>query len=192
MLAGVLRGQDFAQYAPVAEPPRYKYAVSANQQLPPPVDPSQLPSIDNGTQVAGLSPYDQPLPQPAAAGAADAVPPSTGLGRTDLLGGWTISSGTDSCQLFMTLTTWTGGYRASTRGCNGTLLKSISAWNLQGAEVVLSGQGGAPVARLASTGAGHVLATCRTGSRKRQSSAVPNWSPRWRTVTSARAGTANI
>ena len=52
----------------------------------------------------------------------------------------------------MTLTTWTGGYRASTRGCNGNLLKSISAWNLQGSEVVLSGQGGAPVARLSSTG----------------------------------------
>ena len=41
-----------------------------------------------------------------------------GVGRTDLLGGWTITSGGDSCQLFMTLTSWTGGYRASTRGCN--------------------------------------------------------------------------
>jgi hypothetical protein len=121
----------------------------ANQQLPPPVDPSQLPPIDDGTQVAGLTPYDQPLPQP---GAADAVPPSTGLGRTDLLGGWTISSGPDSCQLFMTLTSWTGGYRATTRGCNTDVLKSISAWNLNGAQVVFAGNSGSPVAHLKSTG----------------------------------------
>jgi hypothetical protein len=52
----------------------------------------------------------------------------------------------------MTLTTWTGGYRASTRGCNSTLLKSISAWSLQGSQVVLAGQGGAAVARLSSAG----------------------------------------
>ncbi len=75
-----------------------------------------------------------------------------GLGRTDLLGGWTITSGTDSCQLFMTLTSWTGGYRASTKGCSDQLLKSISAWNLQGSEVILAGQGGAPLVRLASSG----------------------------------------
>ena len=52
----------------------------------------------------------------------------------------------------MTLTTWTGGYRASTRGCNSTLLKSISAWSLQGSQVVLAGQGGAAVAQLTTSG----------------------------------------
>src|SRR5690606_9285587 len=74
------------------------------------------------------------------------------VGRTDLLGGWTITAAGDSCQLFMTLTSWTGGYRASTRGCTSELLKSISAWNLEGSQVVLAGQGGSPVARLASSG----------------------------------------
>lgn len=110
------------------------------------------------TQVAGLpadgTATEQPLTPPT--GTAMTAPAGSGvnggLGRTDLLGGWTITSGTDSCQLFMTLTSWTGGYRASTRGCASDLLKSISAWNLQGAEVVLAGQGGAPVARLASSG----------------------------------------
>ena len=74
------------------------------------------------------------------------------IGRTDLLGGWTITSSGDSCQLFMTLTSWTGGYRASTRGCTSDVLKSISAWNLQGRQVILAGQGGKPVAHLASSG----------------------------------------
>ncbi|MEQ8698752.1 MAG: AprI/Inh family metalloprotease inhibitor [Bauldia litoralis] len=101
----------------------------------------------------------EPLP-PAAGGIATpvaAAPPaapvaSGTVGRTDLLGGWTIASSGESCQLFMTLTSWTGGYRASTRGCSSDMLKSISAWNLQGSQVVLAGQGGTPIARLQSSG----------------------------------------
>ena len=121
----------------------------ANQQLPPPVDPSQLPPLANG--VGGVPAYDQPLPQPGQV--ADATPPPTaGLGRTDLLGGWTITSGPDSCQLFMTLTSWTGGYRATTRGCNSDFLKSISAWNLNGSQVILASMAGTPIAHLKSVG----------------------------------------
>jgi hypothetical protein len=119
---------------------------SAN--LPPPNSPNGVPA--DGTDAAS-----QPLAPPPGSSATAPVAstgPTGGLGRTDLLGGWTITSGSDSCQLFMTLTTWTGGYRASTRGCNSTLLKSISAWNLQGSQVVLAGQGGAAVAQLASSG----------------------------------------
>jgi hypothetical protein len=95
-----------------------------------------------------------PLPgQPGAVASANPQPPSPGaLGRTDLLGGWTIASSGDSCQLFMTLTSWTGGYRASTRGCSSDVLKSISAWNLSGSQVVLAGSGGSPVATLFSAG----------------------------------------
>jgi hypothetical protein len=104
----------------------------------------------------GASPADQPLAPPPGTQTAMTAPSGSGtdgnLGRTDLLGGWTITSGTDSCQLFMTLTSWTGGYRASTKGCNSPLLKSISAWNLQGSNVILAGAGGAPVATLASSG----------------------------------------
>jgi hypothetical protein len=85
---------------------------------------------------------------PAPAAPTAAAP----LGRTDLLGGWTIASSGDSCQLFMTLTSWTGGYRASTRGCASEQLKSISAWNLNGSQVVLAGQGGSPVATLQNSG----------------------------------------
>ncbi len=129
----------------------------------PPVESSNLPPPSDGQQqansafppgpTAGDTSDNAPLAQPQVAnngptGSAG----SGGLGRTDLLGGWTITSGGDSCQLFMTLTTWTGGYRASTRGCNSDVLKSISAWNLQGKEVVLAGQGGTPVATLTSSG----------------------------------------
>ena len=104
---------------------------------------------------SGVSASDQPLAPPPGSTAMTAPSGSGangGLGRTDLLGGWTITSGSDSCQLFMTLTSWTGGYRASTRGCASPLLKSISAWNLQGSNVVLAGAAGAPVVTLASSG----------------------------------------
>jgi hypothetical protein len=105
---------------------------------------------------AGTSAAEQPLAPPPGSTTAMTAPAGSGanggLGRTDLLGGWTITSGTDSCQLFMTLTSWTGGYRASTRGCSSELLKSISAWNLQGSNVILAGNAGAPVATLASSG----------------------------------------
>ncbi len=99
----------------------------------------------------------EPLPPPGGeatvVAVAPAAPAAAGpIGRTDLLGGWTIASSGDSCQLFMTLTSWTGGYRASTRGCASEQLKSISAWNLNGSQVVLAGQGGSPVATLQSAG----------------------------------------
>ena len=74
------------------------------------------------------------------------------VGRTDLLGGWSITSGGDDCQLFMSLTNWTGGYRASTRGCNGPVLSGISAWDLSGSTVTLkSGDAGTTVATLQAT-----------------------------------------
>lgn len=113
----------------------------------PPVAGAAPPPGEGG--IVGAAPGAQTTavnPQPAAPSGGGA------LGRTDLLGGWTIVSSGDSCQLFMTLTSWTGGYRASTRGCSTEVLKSISAWNLNGTQVVLAGTGGSPVATLAASG----------------------------------------
>ncbi|MCB1489408.1 MAG: AprI/Inh family metalloprotease inhibitor [Bauldia sp.] len=122
-----------------------------------------LPPSTMGAGVAGAPPGGAVIaePLPAAPGTGDTMvaaatpvaPASSGsVGRTDLLGGWTIASSGESCQLFMTLTSWTGGYRASTRGCSSATLKSISAWNLQGNQVILAGQGGTPIATLQSSG----------------------------------------
>jgi predicted small lipoprotein YifL len=118
-----------------------------------PVETAALPPVNGaapgGYGVAGQGPGMTPLNETSSLN-----PPPSGpaLGRTDLLGGWTITSSGDSCQLFMTLTSWTGGYRASTRGCSSETLKSISAWNLSGKQVVLAGTGGTPLATLVSSG----------------------------------------
>ncbi len=144
---------------------RDKQVAQQPQPLPPvataPVQSAELPPPGGyGTTGGGALPGDgtdmmsEPLAPPAGSQFASAPAAGSGgaVGRTDLLGGWTITAAGDSCQLFMTLTSWTGGYRASTRGCQSELLKSVSAWNLQGSEVILAGQGGQPVARLASSG----------------------------------------
>ena len=123
--------------------------VQSSDLGPPGGDPMIGDYGSDGTDIA----MTQPLAPPAGTTApvmGSGV--NGGLGRTDLLGGWTITSGGDSCQLFMTLTSWTGGYRASTRGCTNTTLKSIQAWNLRGSQVILAGQGGSPLATLASAG----------------------------------------
>jgi len=112
--------------------------------LPPPSGTATAPATPSApTGLAALDPNAQTAattPPTTAGGAA--------VGRTDLLGGWTISAAGDSCQLFMTLTTWAGGYRASTRGCKTAPLQTISAWNMEGGQVQLLNDAGSTVARL--------------------------------------------
>ncbi|HUG61003.1 MAG TPA: protease inhibitor Inh/omp19 family protein [Methylomirabilota bacterium] len=105
--------------------------VSAQPLPPPELTPIETPAVD----VAAAP----PVTDPSAA---------LEIRRPDLSGGWTIASGGESCQLFMSLTTWSGGYRANTRGCSTDQLKSVGAWDLNGKEIVLKDASGAAIARL--------------------------------------------
>lgn len=134
--------------------------VTQTDPIPPPPN-TAVDSTDigppGGTTTTDALPTDgtdpnQPLSPPGTGAQTASTGANGALGRTDLLGGWTITSAGDSCQLFMTLTSWTGGYRASTRGCTDAVLKSISAWNLTNGQVILAGQGGTPIVQLASSG----------------------------------------
>lgn len=105
-------------------------------------------------QIMG-EPLGAPQPGMAAPGAMASVTPPAGateVGRNDMLGGWKIASGSSNCMLFMTLTTWSGGYRANTRGCNDSTLAGIAAWDLSGKQVVLKDGTGATVAQLHGMG----------------------------------------
>ncbi|MBA5776949.1 protease inhibitor Inh/omp19 family protein [Stappia sp. F7233] len=122
----------------------------------PPVASEPLAPLP-GTEQTGL-PSDQQQPfgtEEQQVAAAPLEPPADAkeIGRSDLLGGWSIASGADNCKLFMTLTTWSGGYRANSRGCNSSDLQRISAWDLSGKQVVLKDESGATVAQLYSAGA---------------------------------------
>jgi hypothetical protein len=113
-------------------------SVSATPLPPPPGTPT------DPTAPSGLAALDPALQTPAATTPAA----TTEIGRTDFLGSWTIAAAGDSCQLSVALTTWTGGYRASTRGCTNQALQSVSAWNLEGNQVQLMNDTGATIARL--------------------------------------------
>jgi hypothetical protein len=129
--------------APLAAAPTG--SVSAAPLPPPPA--STVPTT--AAQPSGLAALDPSLQGgtvPAAA--APAAASQVEVGRTDLLGGWTINAAGETCQLFMTLTTWSGGYRASTRGCKNPELQKISAWNLEGSQVQLFNDSNTTVARL--------------------------------------------
>jgi hypothetical protein len=134
------------------EAPKPQQTPGTWQALPPvPQDPPTVAQTD-------LPPPAGAPVEPPASGTqiAEAAAPSGGgvaVGRTDLLGGWKLSSGGDNCQLFMTLTTWSGGYRATTRGCSSAELQKISAWDLQGKQVSLKAADGTTVATLYSAGA---------------------------------------
>jgi hypothetical protein len=136
----------------------------------PPADPG----YDPGPVADPLAPVTDPLApldpnavpvagDPNAQQVAALPPAGAEVGRTDLLGGWTVTSGTDTCELFMTLTAWTGGYRASTRGCQSTTLSSISAWNLENNVVILALADGTPLAHLRATAATRFEGTLDAG-----------------------------
>ncbi|WP_083551409.1 AprI/Inh family metalloprotease inhibitor [Acuticoccus yangtzensis] len=116
------------QQAPLAPPPTLEPVQPEVPEAPIASEPlpGTEPNFGGGVQTAAATP----------------APSGVSVGRTDLLGGWTISSGGASCQLFMSLTTWTGGYRASTRGCSAPSLAGIAAWDLNGSTVTLKGGDG--------------------------------------------------
>nr|WP_306269261.1 protease inhibitor Inh/omp19 family protein [Pararhizobium sp. IMCC3301] len=114
----------------------------------------QTPTADHTVQSA--APLTQPV-QPAAS--------SVQLSRADMLGAWQLAAASDNCQLFMTLTTWTGGYRATTKGCSSTELSNITAWDLENNRVVLVGATGTQVASLVSAGGNRFSGQTNSGAQ---------------------------
>lgn len=154
-LAGCQRlGYGSDRPAPLPATPTAPVASQSLEPLPPldgaPTDPGLA---QPGVPLDGSAPADAGT-QIAAADPQASAPPANAreIGRSDMLGGWSIVSGADNCKLFMTLTTWSGGYRANSRGCASPQMQGISAWDLQGKQVVLKDAGGATVAELHSTG----------------------------------------
>ena len=84
---------------------------------------------------------------------ADATPPATaGIGRTDLLGGWTITSGANSCQLFMTLTSWTGRLSGNHPRLQQRLPEVDFRLEPERQQVILASMAGSAIAHLKSAG----------------------------------------
>jgi hypothetical protein len=53
--------------------------------------------------------------------------------------------------VFLSLTKWTGGYRAASRGCVGDAA-AIAAWDVQGKQVILADSSGNQVVKALPVG----------------------------------------
>ena len=133
---------------PVIAPLPPQPAGNVQQGTLPPVGSDQFPEAPQ---------VETPeLPETAAVDPATGEPPAAPTGgapvtREALVGAWKVSTAGSSCQMFMALTQWTGGFRAASRGCPGDAAR-IAAWDVSGAQVVLKDSTGDTVARLFASG----------------------------------------
>ncbi len=134
-----------ATYEPLPPAPTEPVTQGTLQPLPPP------PGTPPAPTAAQTPAPTTPAAPPTQVAAVDPAKAPT-IGRTELLGGWRVASGSDNCQIFMNLTSWAGGYRAISKGCSSPDLQKISAWDLQGKTVTLKGSDGSTVATLVGAG----------------------------------------
>jgi hypothetical protein len=105
-----------------------------------PFDPNA--PLDGSVDAAGLA--SAPLPEPPG-GASE-------VSEDDLIGAWSAATPMATCSINLSLTTWQGGYRASTRNCGDVQLSGLTAWSIEGQQVLLRDTEGAPIGRLFRTG----------------------------------------
>lgn len=107
------------------------------------------------------------LPNRSSAGVAlsdnVSVSPDIDFNRNAVLGSWNVSASGDTCALNLSLTTWTGGFRASTRKCSNATLVSIGAWNQADKQLTLLNAQGGTVARLVASGPNRFDGTTESG-----------------------------
>ncbi|MEX3011671.1 protease inhibitor Inh/omp19 family protein [Hoeflea sp. TYP-13] len=120
---------------------------------PAPLSPAPIGDVQSGQ----LSPAGQDFPDaPTTQGPSEqelqqVAANAPEVTRDSMVGRWTISTGGNSCDVFLALTKWTGGYRAASRGCTDQAAL-ISAWDVQGKQVVLNDSSGNQFATLYKSG----------------------------------------
>ena len=148
-----------------------RFSGSRNYAAPLPATPTtavgqgDLQPLDGAAPPVGTPTDDQTTATDLASNPVAEPTGALEIGRSDMLGGWKLSSGGDNCQAFMTLTSWSGGYRANTRGCSSELLSGISAWDLSGKQIVLKDGSGQVVAQLYATAKEQFDGQTSSGSR---------------------------
>lgn len=85
------------------------------------------------------------------------------VGEDDLVGVWSAATPAATCSVNLSLTNWQGGFRASTRNCADVQMAGLSAWSIEGQQVLLKGTDGAPLARLFRTGPTRYAGQLETG-----------------------------
>ena len=174
MAAGCSRSvPTFGNSGPAPLAPVPSGQVASNQLPPPPPPPPPAPGstgdqmASGGSDMNGGNPGDNASgggngggnTQVASlgnagngnAGAGGGAGGGGTLSRNSVLGAYKVTTTGGNCQIILSLTKWTGGYRAASRGCPGTVA-DVSAWDVSGNQVLLKDSGGANVASLNSAG----------------------------------------
>ena len=157
-LAAVV-GLALATSACIASGPRDTRTVAV---APAPLTPAPTTSVE----AAALPPLEgASTPEPVAPVqvAVESVGASA-VNADTLGGGWTVASGGSPCALFLSRTAWTGGQRASTRGCDNPDLGRVQAWAYEGGRVVLKDGSGGEIARLSASSAGAMSGATVSGA----------------------------
>ena len=136
---------------PTPPPPPDRAATAP----PSVVEPPAAPRVEVGVPDAAQAPAQEPV-QTASAGGEPVT-------KEALVGAWTVSAGGKSCQIFLALTKWSGGFRAAQRGCAGTPIGDVQAWNVSGRQVVLVDGSGTTAATLFKSGAERYDGSARAG-----------------------------
>ncbi len=131
-------------------------------ELPPPSDGLSDPSADpnmsnNGQMTAPSATGSQTQQQLEILASGEPVT------RESVSGAWVVASDNPECRIILAFTKWSGGYRAATKRCNSTDVASVSAWDVQGQQVVLMDGSGATVARLYQSGSERYDGTTSSG-----------------------------
>lgn len=147
-LAGCERTSYSYQPAPVAPAP-----LAAQ-----PVGNVQSSDLSAPGQGQDLAPNQFP-PAPAAAdgqqqmASANLTPPpanSLDVTKDQMVGGWKVTTGGSTCNMFLTLTKFGNASRGGTSRCVGPLT-AMRAWNVSGKQVVLMDATGNTIGRLYKT-----------------------------------------
>lgn len=170
VLAGCMSGGD--RVRPLTPVPTT--AVSSTS-LPQPIAFPQDTSVQSQTlaDANGLDPANQALlgNVDSALGTPGSGLESVPLGANggveiaedDLVGVWSAATPAATCSVNLSLTNWQGGFRASTRNCADVQMAGLSAWSIEGQQVLLKGTDGAPLARLFRTGPTRYAGQLETG-----------------------------
>lgn len=152
--------------APLTPAPRQQVAA---RQLPPP-PPPPAPS-EQGTDLAALDGASSDGFDENGAGGSSgdagtqvASVGSEPISRNSVLGAYKVTTTGGNCQIILSLTKWTGGYRAASRGCPGAVA-DVSAWDVSGNQVVLKDSGGSNVASLNSSGGSRFEGRTKSGQQ---------------------------
>ena len=135
-----------------------------NTQLiqPAPISPAPVGGVESSQLPDATNNQFPDAPNASSADATQLAASAQDLTKEELIGRWTLAADNQTCDIFLSLTKWTGGYRAASRGCSGQSAV-ISAWDVQGKQVVLSDSTGTNVARLYKTASERYSGSLTTG-----------------------------